>query len=114
VSRQRAVRRAARQAASADAAAERAARAARTARRGALTTRLAAFRRVVDLRAGAPRRRASAGPFAARRRRKAGLVALGFVVVQALVWAATPDWSIRVAVVVVSLFALPVLVVLLP
>lgn len=114
MSKQRAVRRAAREASSADAAAERAGRAARTARRGALTSRLAAFTRVADLRARASRWRAPTGPLTTRRRRKAGLIALGFVVVQALVWADTPDWSIRVAVLVVSLFALPVLVVLLP
>jgi hypothetical protein len=33
---------------------------------------------------------------------------LAFAVIQALTWAATPDWATRLAVVVVSLFAVPV------
>ncbi len=56
-----------------------------------------------------PRRGARNGPLAAKRRRLVGLVALGFVVVQALTWAASADWGTRVAVLVVSLFALPVM-----
>jgi hypothetical protein len=31
-----------------------------------------------------------------------------FLVVQALTWLATPDWGLRVAVLLVSLFAVPV------
>lgn len=45
---------------------------------------------------------------AARRRRTVGLMVFGFVGVQALTWAVTPDWGTRVAILLVSLFAAPV------
>jgi len=54
----------------------------------------------------------SSSTLAARRRRRVGLLAVWFLVVQVLTWAWTPDWGVRVAVIVASLFALPVVAVL--
>lgn len=54
----------------------------------------------------------STSALAARRRRRVGLLAVGFVVVQVLTWAWTPDWGVRVAVIIASLFAIPVVAVL--
>jgi hypothetical protein len=47
-----------------------------------------------------------------KRRRKLGLLAGGFLLVQFICWVSTPDWGVRVAVLLVSLFALPVVTVL--
>ncbi len=49
----------------------------------------------------------STGPLAVKRRRVWGLVALAFLVVQLLTWIVTPSWGMRAAVLVVSIFALP-------
>ena len=46
---------------------------------------------------------------AAKRRRTVGLVVFGFLTVQFLTWVSTPDWGLRLAVFVASLFAIPVL-----
>ncbi len=48
------------------------------------------------------------GPLAARRRRARGLLVLAFVVVQLLTWVSTPDWGVRTAVLIASVFAVPV------
>jgi hypothetical protein len=104
VSKERAARRAAREADKAAAAAERARLAARSARRNWLPLHIAAV-------AAWLRRRRPVGPLAARRRRSLGLIVFGFFIVQALTWAATADWSQRVAVLVASLFAVPVVAV---
>ena len=58
------------------------------------------------------RRRAASGLLAAKRRRRIGLLAVGFFLVQFVCWVSTPDWGLRVAVLVVSLFALPVVTVM--
>jgi len=60
------------------------------------------------------RRPGVAGVLAAKRRRKLGLLAVGFFFVQFVCWVTTPDWGVRVAVLVVSVFALPVVTVLAP
>ncbi len=54
----------------------------------------------------------STGPLATKRRRRWGLIAVAFLVLQALTWVVTPSWGLRVAVLVVSLFAIPVMAVL--
>jgi hypothetical protein len=56
----------------------------------------------------------SSGLLAAKRRRRLGLLAFGFFVVQLLTWIVAPGWGARVAVLLVSLFTLPVLAVLAP
>lgn len=48
------------------------------------------------------------GLLAAKKRRRYGLVAAGFMLVQFLTWAATPDWWLRVTAAVVSVIAIPV------
>lgn len=58
------------------------------------------------------RRPGVAGLLAAKQRRKVGLLASGFLLVQFICWVSTPDWGVRVAVLLVSLFALPVVTVL--
>ncbi len=60
------------------------------------------------------RRPGVAGVLAAKRRRKLGLLAVGFFFVQFVCWVTTPDWGVRVAVLLVSVFALPVVTVLAP
>jgi hypothetical protein len=102
VSKERAVRRAERQAQVAAEAAARSRRAARSARFSALTSKLPGLRGLF----GSSGR--ATGPLAAKRRRTVGLIVLGFLVLQALTWAATPDWGVRVAVLLASVFALPV------
>jgi len=106
VSKERARRRAEREAETAQRAAERAKREAETARRRAVRDRLA---RVLP--AGTKWSR-SAGPLASRRRKTFGLMLFGFFVVQLLTFVSTPDWGLRAAVFVVSLFAVPVITVL--
>jgi hypothetical protein len=104
LSKERAKRRAAREAEIAARAAERDRRAAGEARRMHWWNRLTSW---------IPRPRGSApGLLAAKRRRTAGLIVFGFLVVQVLTWIATPDWGLRLAVLLVSLFAVPVIVVL--
>ena len=101
MSKERAPRRARRESEAAAAAAERARRIARDSRRRQLRSRLTRF---VPTRG----RRRRSGLLAAKRSRTVGLLVLAFAVVQALTWVATPDWAQRLAVVVVSLFAVPV------
>ncbi|MBA2573236.1 MAG: hypothetical protein M3423_07280 [Actinomycetota bacterium] len=108
MSKERAVRRAAREAELAEQRAERERGDAERARRLARRT---TFAKVVPR----PLIRSSSstgGVLAARRRRRVGLLAVGFVVVQVLTWAWTPDWGVRVAVIIASLFAIPVVAVL--
>jgi hypothetical protein len=54
----------------------------------------------------------STGLLAAKRRRRLGLLTFGFFVIQLMTWIVTPAWGVRVAVLIVSLFALPVAAVL--
>ena len=104
MSKDRAVRRAAREAELAAQAQDRARRTVRSARWDRAKARVAAL--VSPL-----RRRSRGGALAARRRRTVGLMVFGFVGVQALTWAVTPDWGTRVAILLVSLFAAPVVAV---
>lgn len=85
--------------------------AARTAARADAEAAAARRRRLVQPVVSAASRlvpRPRPGLLAARRRRSWGLLALGFVVVQILAWATTADWGVRAAVLVASLFAVPV------
>lgn len=59
------------------------------------------------------RQSGGAGLLAAKRRRALGLVLFAFFVVQFLTWVSTPDWGLRAAVLLVSIFAFPLLGVLL-
>lgn len=52
------------------------------------------------------------GTLAAKRRRRVGLLMVGFFVLQLLTWVATPDWGTRLAILVASLFAVPVVMVM--
>ncbi len=106
MSKERARRRAEREAEIAHRAAEREKRAAELARRRAVKDRLGSFWPT-----GTKWSR-STGPLAARRRKAYGLMLLAFFVVQLLTWASTPDWGVRAAAFVVSLFAVPVIAVL--
>jgi Flp pilus assembly protein TadB len=100
LSKERAKRRAARQAEIAARAAARERRSAAQARRARWWDKLTGW---------LPHRHSPApGLLAAKRRRTWGLVLFAFLVVQALTWLATPDWGLRVAVLLVSLFAVPV------
>lgn len=101
MSKERAIRRARRESEAAATAAERARRTARENRRSQVRLRLSRLAPTL-----ASRRRS--GLLAAKRRRTVGLLVLAFVVIQALTWVVTPDWATRLAVVVVSLFAVPV------
>lgn len=103
MSKDRARRRAAREAEVAARAAERERRAAAQARRNVWWSRLTGW---------LPKRGGRApGLLAAKRRRTAGLLILGFLVTQVLTWSATPDWGLRFAVALVSLFAFPLIAV---
>lgn len=104
MSRERALRRAEQEAA-------RAADAATRVRRTARNSRRARLRSWLVTRPPSVRRRGTPGLLAAKRRRAVGLLALGFLVVQVLTWSVTADWASRLAVAVVSLFALPVIAV---
>jgi hypothetical protein len=108
MSKDRAVRRAAREAELAEQQARRERERAEEARRLA---RKATFAKVVP-RPATRFSGSTGGVLAARRRRRVGLLAVGFVVVQVLTWAWTPDWGLRVAVIIASLFAIPVVAVL--
>ena len=111
MSKERAIRRAAREAEQEKRAAERsrveAAAARRRDRKARWVRRLSWLPGV-----GSTRWSRSTGPLATKRRRIWGFVAVCFVVLQALTWIVTPSWGMRVAVLVVSLFALPVAVAL--
>jgi hypothetical protein len=102
VSKERALRRARRESEAAAAAAERARRRAKASRRSQLRARVSRF--VPPL-----KRPSRSGLLAAKRRRTVGLIVLAFAVTQALTWVVTADWATRLAVVVVSLFAVPVI-----
>lgn len=106
MSKERARRRAERGAEAARAAEDRARQAAVAARRQG---RRDAVTRLLPLRRWRP---AATGLLAAKRRRRIGLLVTGFLLVQFICWVSTPDWGVRVAVLVVSLFALPVVTVL--
>ncbi len=106
MSKERALRRAAREADREKREAERARAEAAAAKRRQLRDRLTGW---------LPRRKVwskSSGLLAAKRRRRLGLLAFGFFVVQLMTWIVTPVWGLRVAVLIVSLFALPVAAVL--
>ena len=102
MSKERAVRRARRESEAAVAAAVRARRLARVSRHKQLRARLS--RSVPTL-----KMRRRSGLLAAKRRRTIGLIVLAFAVTQALTFVVTADWATRLAVVVVSLFAVPVI-----
>ncbi len=106
MSKERARRRAAREAEAAQVSAARETQNASLARRRARADR---WRRVLP---AVPRRSGSTGLLAAKRRRALGLLATAFFFLQFLTWVSTPDWGVRGAVLLVSLFALPVVAVL--
>lgn len=105
MSKERAVRRAARAAEVAARAVTRRKAEERAAGRAARKTTLA---RLVPL---PSRRPPASGLLAAKRRRAIGMLVLGFLVVQLLTWAWTPDWGTRSAVLFASLFAVPLVAV---
>ncbi len=107
MSKERAIRRTAREAELAEQRAQREREQAKQTRRFAWRTTLS---KVVPW--PATRSSSASGVLAARRRRRVGLLAVGFVIVQVLTWAWTPDWGVRVAVLIASIFALPVVAVL--
>ncbi|MBB2912896.1 hypothetical protein FHS43_004191 [Streptosporangium becharense] len=107
MSRERARRRAEREAERARAAALRAEREARLARRRALTGRVAAL---------LPRRSArivsQGGIIARRRRTQNGVVAVLFLIAQAIVWLLWSSWAARLGALVLSLLFVPLFVTL--
>ena len=106
VSKERALRRAAREAESEQRVAQHARRDAAAARRRERKARWTRrFRWLPGV--GATRWSRSTGPLAVKRRRIWGFVAVCFVVLQALTWIVTPSWGMRAAVLIVSIFALP-------
>lgn len=104
MSKERARRRAEREAA-------RAARIAAAERRSSRVARRRALLPGVPGR-GLFRRRRPEGRLAQRRRAQNGVVAALFLLVQVVAWLLTPDWWVRLAVLVPSVLALPVLVTL--
>jgi Flp pilus assembly protein TadB len=106
VSRDRARRRAAREQQRAQLVAERARRVAAEQRRRARRERLLGW---VPKPSRRPR---PASVLASRRRTRRAVVVLAFAAVQVLTWLLTADWWHRVAVLAVSVLALPVLVTL--
>ncbi|MCW2860877.1 MAG: hypothetical protein JWP48_2585 [Actinoallomurus sp.] len=104
MSRERQRRRAEREAERARAAAESARRNARTARRRARIARLSGL---VPRRSGRP-----GGLLARRRREQNAIVAVAFLLVQVLAWMSLSSWTGRLAVLVLSLFLVPVFVTL--
>jgi Flp pilus assembly protein TadB len=104
MSRERQRRRAEREAERARVAAERARRDARTARRRA---RIARLSRLVPRRSGRP-----GGLLARRRREQNAIVAVAFLLVQVLAWMSLSSWTARLAVLVLSLFLVPVFITL--
>jgi hypothetical protein len=101
VSKERAQRRAEREREAAVLAAARAAEAERKARRDARTRALAS--RLPR------RRRGPAGILAERRRKQNGALLAVLIAINVLVWIFSDDWALRLAAVVVSLLAAPVL-----
>jgi hypothetical protein len=101
VSKERARRRAERERAAAVLAAARAAEAERKERRDARLRALAS--RLPQ------RRRGPAGILAERRRKQNGALAAVLVAINVLVWILSDDWALRLAAIVVSLLAAPVL-----
>jgi Flp pilus assembly protein TadB len=111
MSKERAQRRATREH---EAAIKAAARAAEQERRERRAARTAAVRRHTTGRL--PRRTRTARPtgtLARRRRVESSLVVALLVALNVLVWVVTPDWASRLAALVVSVLAAPVLVTLL-
>ena len=101
MSKERARRRAEREREAAVAAAARAAEAERQERRDA---------RVKAVTSKLPqRRRGQSGILAERRRRQNGALAAVLIAMNVLVWILSDDWALRLAAVVVSLLAAPVL-----
>ena len=101
MSKERAQRRARREAEAAKRQAERERRAAVEARRRARRKRLVGW---------LPQRtriRSQGGLLAAERRRRVGMLVVGFLVLQFLTWVSTPDWGLRAAVLLVSVLAVP-------
>jgi hypothetical protein len=108
VSKERAVRRAAREAEREQRVAEHARRDAAAARRRERKARWTRrFSWLPGVGATRTRWSRSTGPLAVKRRRIWGFVAVCFVVLQALTWVVTPSWGMRAAVLIVSIFALP-------
>jgi Flp pilus assembly protein TadB len=110
VSKERARRRAEREHESALRAAARAAEAERRERRQA---RKAAVRRATTDRLRVTRTHRPTGTLARRRRVQTSLVIALLVALNVLVWVVRPDWPARLATLVVSVLAAPVLVALL-
>jgi Flp pilus assembly protein TadB len=111
VSRERSRRRAAR---AHEAALRASARAAEAERRERRAARGRAVRRVTTDRL--PRRTPvgrPTGTLARRRRTQRSLLLAGLVTVNVLVWLLSPDWAVRLAALVVSVLAAPVLATLL-
>lgn len=106
MSKDRARRRAVREAEAARLSADRETRAALLARRQARADR---WRRLLPT---VRRRSGATGLLAAKRRRSLGLLAMAFFFLQFVTWVSTSDWGVRGAVLLVSLFALPVVAVL--
>jgi Flp pilus assembly protein TadB len=104
MSKERQRRREEREAARARAAAESARRDARAARRRA---RIARVTRLVPRRTGRP-----GGILARRRREQNAVVAVAFLLVQVAAWVFVSSWTARLAVLLVSLFLVPVFVTL--
>lgn len=104
MSKERQRRRAEREAERARAAAESARRDARLARRRARITRVA---RLVPRRSGRP-----GGLLARRRREQNAIVAIVFLLVQVVAWMSLPSWTGRLAVLVLSVFLVPVFITL--
>ncbi len=104
MSKERQRRRAEREAARARAAEQRARRDARAARRRAL---VAGFTRLLPRRSRRP-----GGILARRRREQNAIVAVLYILVQALAWAFLQSWTERLAVLALSAFLVPVFVTL--
>lgn len=104
MSKERQKRRAEREAERARAAAQSARRDARTARRRA---RIARVTRLVPRRSGRP-----GGLLARRRREQNAIVAVAFLLVQVAAWMYFSSWTGRVAVLLLSVFLVPVFVTL--
>ncbi len=111
MSKERARRRAAREHETALKAAARAAEAERRDRRQARAT--AVRRATTDRLPRVTRTRRPTGPLARRRRIQTSLLFAALVAVNLLVWLVRPDWAARLAALVVSILAAPVLVTLL-
>lgn len=112
MSKERAQRRAVREH---EAALRAAARAAEQERRERRQARAAAVRRATtDRLPRVTRTRRPTGTLARRRRVRTSLLLALLVALNVLVWVVRPDWAARLAALVVSVLAAPVLVTLLP